>query len=373
MYYFDNASTSYPKPKTVVDVMTKYMLEIGASVKRGTSEKSFDAGEIVYETREMIARLVNFDNPDNVVFTMNATQSINILLKGYLTCDDHVIISPYEHNAVIRTLNSIGVEYTMLNLIDGNIDYTSILDLVKDNTKLVVCNHASNVSGEIVDIYALSDYACSLGLDYVIDCSQTLGVIPVDMERLRATAIVFTGHKSLMGPQGIGGFVITDEMNQKINPLITGGTGSDSISVVQPNVMPDKFESGTMNMPGIYGLHAALKYKKDTTHTTSLAALFISKLEDVSFVNVIRKDSNRVGVVSLDFINMDNAEIAFDLEEDHGVISRCGLHCAPLAHQSLGTYPNGTVRFSFGTFQSEEDIEYLVNAVKEVGAKYENK
>lgn len=364
MYYFNNASTSYPKPVEVAKAINEYILNNGTSVNRGTSTKNFDAGEVVYETREIIAGLVGFDNPDNVVFTMNATQGINIILKGFLTSKDHVIVSPFEHNAVLRTLNAIGVEYTVMNTRDYSIDVEDIPELIKENTKMIVMNHASNVSGEILPIKEVGEIAYKHGLEFLIDGSQSLGNVTIDFYDVHASAICFTGHKSLKGPQGIGGFIISDEFEPKVSPLLTGGTGSDSISLIQPTVMPDKFESGTMNMVGIMGLHAGLKNKQPFSF--DIATEFINELKKIEGIRIIQPDVVRTPVVSMDFIDLDNAEISFRLEDEYGIVTRCGLHCAPLAHQTLDTYPHGTLRFSFSEYNTKEEMMLALTAIKEI-------
>ncbi len=367
MYYFDNASTSFPKPKTVAERMKYYLDSVGASVKRGVSSNSFDAGEVVLETREMIADMFGVSNSDLVVFTMNATGSINMILRGFLEKGDHVIVSPYEHNAVIRTLHSIGVDYSFIELTNGEVDVESIYRLLNDSTKAVIVNHASNVTGEILPVKEIGEVVLDLGVEYIIDASQTIGSVPLNFREVNASAIVFTGHKSLMGPQGIGGFVVGEEFSGILNSQMTGGTGSDSAGLVQPDLLPDKFESGTLNMPGIYGLHAALEFKlKNVQNQSHLVELFIKEMSLLSEVEVIRPNALRTGVVSLYFKDRDQGEVSFLLEDEYKIITRCGLHCAPVAHKHLNTFPEGTVRFSFGHFTSNEEVKYVISALKEV-------
>jgi cysteine desulfurase family protein len=376
--YLDNAATSYPKAPGVSAAVCDYIDNVGSNVGRGTYQSSYSAGEIVYETRELLCELFKFDNPLNVVFTMNITQSLNTLLKGLLKPGDHVILSSMEHNAVMRPLSSLqnlGVEFDrVLCNINGVLNPIDIEKFIKSNTKLIVMTHASNVCGTILPIYEVGELCKKHNLHFILDSAQTAGVLDIDFNKLNLSAIAFTGHKGLLGPQGIGGFVINNELVKKINPFIEGGTGSLSESELQPEYMPDKFESGTLNLPGIYGLNASLKYIKrtgiDTIHKIEIeltkrfldGVMNITKIRNVGLKTI----EGRTSVVSLDFKNLDNSEVAFMLDREFGIMTRVGLHCSPSAHKTLNTFPKGTLRFSFGHFNTIEEVDYTLDSIVKV-------
>lgn len=376
--YLDNGATSFPKAPGVAESMSNYLLNVGCNVNRGAYEASYEAENIVFETREMICDLFNFNKPENVVFTKNITESMNVLIKGLLREGDHVLVSSMEHNAVMRPLNSlskINVEYTKIpcnelgELITDNID-----DYIKPNTKAIIMTQASNVCGTILDLKKIGSICKENNLFFILDCAQTAGFLDIDYEELNADAIGFTGHKSLLGPQGIGGFIINDKMVDEMSTLIEGGTGSLSELEIQPKYMPDKFEAGTLNIPGIYGLNAALKYIKHTKlekireKEFYLLDAFLQKIYSIPNIRPIgkRTTEGRTAVVSIDFINHDNGEIAYKLCKEYGIMTRCGLHCAPSAHKTLGTFPNGTVRFSFSHFNELKDIEYAIDSINKL-------
>ncbi len=376
--YMDNGATSFPKAPTVSTAMCQYIEEIGTNVGRGAYESAFAAQRVIEHTREMLCTLFNFPSTSNVIFTKNITESMNILLKGLLRSGDHVIVSPLEHNAVMRPLNSlqkIGVSVDRGQAdFEGHLDIASIEALIQPNTKALVMTHASNVCGTILDLEAVGKLAKNHGLYFIIDAAQTAGLIDIDMQKLHADALAFTGHKGLLGPQGTGGFLITDDLAKEIPPLIEGGTGSRSDSEEQPSYLPDKYESGTPNTVGLFGLHAALLYLEETGLETirhiehARTKQFIdgiSTLEGVRLVGT-RDLTKRTAVVSLDFSPRDNAEISWTLEQNFGISTRVGMHCAPSAHKTLGTFPQGTLRFSFSSFTTEEEISYALDAIKSI-------
>ncbi|MCX7950746.1 MAG: aminotransferase class V-fold PLP-dependent enzyme [Clostridiales bacterium] len=379
--YLDNAATSFPKPQCVSQAVCDFINNIGSNVGRGSYQNSYSAAQVVYETREMLSSLFNFNNPLNVVFTMNITQSINMILKGFLKKGDHVLVSSMEHNAVMRPLTSLskqGVEFTKIPCdIYGQIDYSSIETLIKPNTKLAIISHASNVCGTMQDIERLGEIFKKHNIYFVLDSAQTAGIFDIDFNKSNLSALCFTGHKGLLGPQGIGGFIISNEFATKVSPIIEGGTGSLSESEEQPEYLPDKFESGTLCLPAIYGLNASLKYiKKESTKAIKEKELYLTKLfiEEVKNIDGIRligynTTDNRAAVVSLDFLNIDNSEAAFVLDREYGIMTRVGLHCAPSAHKTLNTFPKGTVRFSFGHLNTEEEIKYTLEAINKIVKK----
>ena len=375
--YLDNAATTFPKPPIVAETVADYIANVGMNIKRGNYAKAYDAAEEVLNLRERICAFFNGPDPRNVIFTMNVTTSLNFVLKGWLEPGDHLLITSLEHNAMMRPLVQMEEQGISFNTIPcdekGLPDMAAVEGLIKDNTRAIAALHASNVSGAITDIAALGKIAQKRGLKLIVDSAQSAGILPIDMEDMNIDFLAFTGHKGLLGPQGLGGFIISSEMAEKTNPLIAGGTGSFSNLETMPDLLPDRFESGTMNLPGMAGLSAALDFIESKginnlrERERNLAELFVSELADIDKIRIIGKDNpNKVAVISLDFYDEDNAEIAFRLENEYGIMTRCGLHCAPRAHKSLGTFPSGTVRFSPGIYNSEDDIRYAADAVKSI-------
>lgn len=375
--YLDNAATSFPKAPGVAESMSDYILNIGTNVGRGAYSSSYEAGNIVYETREFICDLFNFNKPENVIFTKNITESMNVLIKGLLKEGDHVIVSSMEHNAIMRPLNSLGnkIEYTKAlcnNL--GELDIEDVINSIKPNTKAIIMTHASNVSGTILDLEKVGEICKENNIFFIIDSAQTAGFLNLDFQRLNADAIGFTGHKSLMGPQGIGGFILNNKMVNELSTLIEGGTGSLSDTEFQPNYMPDKFESGTLNIPGIYGLNASLKYLLDygiiniREKEIQLIDRFLKGLINIENIEIIgnKTSKGRTGVLSLDFTNYDNGIVAHELSKSHGIMTRSGMHCAPSAHKTLGTFPRGTVRFSVSHFTTFKEIDYAIDCINKI-------
>lgn len=373
--YMDNGATSYPKAPGVAEAMSNFIINIGCNVSRGAYAEAFEAQRVIWELREMLCDLFEGPDPKNVIFTMNITQSLNMLIKGLLKPGDHVLISSLEHNGVVRPLHQLldkGITYDLLPADEEGTLITEGLDaLVKPNTKLIVCTHASNVCGSVNPLEQIGDFAEKHDLWFVVDAAQTAGVIPVSMKKFKTDAIAFTGHKSLLGPQGVGGFVITDEFADALESLIVGGTGSHSESEIQPEMLPDKFESGTPNTVGLYGLSAAIKYLKEVgidkihEHEMALTARFIDGLINNTGIRIIGKKTteHRTAVVSLDFIGMDNAEMSYYLDKNYGISTRVGMHCAPHAHKHLKTFPQGTVRFSFSYFNTREQVDEAIEAI----------
>lgn len=374
-YYFDNAATSFPKPSEVTESIIHYIKDIGSNVGRGAYGSAYEAEETVLETREMIAELFHYDKYKNVIFTKNITESLNVLIKGFLKKGDHVLVSSMEHNAVMRPLNAIkenGIDFTRIPCNkEGELETETMSKCLRPNTKAVIMTHASNVCGTIMPLEEVGRFCRKNNLFFIVDSAQSAGSIDIDINKINADAIAFTGHKGLLGPQGIGGFVISDRLNPLVSPLIEGGTGSLSEKEIQPDYMPDKYEAGTMNMPGIFGLNAALKYiNKETISAIrekemELTRMFIEEIGNISDVRLIgtRDINKRTAVVSLDFLAKDNSQIAFTLAQSFNIYTRCGLHCAPSAHKTLGTFPYGTVRFSFGYMNNISEIKYAADAI----------
>lgn len=378
MIYFDNGSTSYPKAPGVASAMAHF-LEGGAfNINRGNYEQAYEIAGLVLETREMIAELFHAKSSKQVIFTPGITYSLNFLIKGGLKSGDHVLVTGLEHNAVMRPIfqmEKLGIQYEVVPVDqEGILDADGLEKCIKPNTKLVIAVHASNVCGTIVPIEEIGKICEKHGIFFAVDTAQSAGTLEVDMQKAKIDFLAFTGHKGLLGPQGIGGFVISEKLDQELTPLIAGGTGSISDQLEMPNMLPDKYESGTMNLPGIIGLHASLKYLQkigiDNIHKKKmeLTAYFLQELKNISGVQVVGKQDieKRTAVISLDFENMDNAIAAFQLESEYGIMTRVGLHCAPTAHQSLGTYPQGTVRIAFSASNTKEEVDILLNAIKQL-------
>lgn len=376
--YFDNGSTSFPKAPGVGDAI-KTIIEQGAyNINRGGYEGAYEVADMVLDTREQLCRLFHFSESRNLVFTPSITYSLNYIIKGLLKPGDHVIVSSMEHNGLMRPLVQMakqGVQFDAAQADrDGTLDPQRVEALIRPNTKAVLMLHASNLCGTLLPIPQVGEICARHGLVFVVDTAQTAGVFPIDMEQMHIDALCFTGHKGLRGPQGIGGFLLRDELVHRIEPLIAGGTGSHSDSEEVPDFMPDRFESGTMNLPGIAGLHAALGYLEQTGIETiarqelAVCQRFIDGALTLPDTRVVGKldTTGRAAIVSLDFQKMDNAEVSFLLDSQYGVMTRCGLHCAPRAHKSLGTFPQGTVRFSFSHHNTPEEVDACIEGLRRI-------
>lgn len=384
--YLDNGSTTFPKPQSVADAVYRYMTQVGSNINRGCYNDAYSVEEIVYETRQMLCDLFHGPNCKNVVFTKNITDSLNVILKGFLKPGDHVIVSSMEHNAVMRPLVQLekqGVSFTRIvcqpdgSLCEDNL-FKLLANHLRENTKSIVMTHASNVCGTLLPIKKVGQFCHEHGLRFIVDCAQTAGVYPINMEEMHIDALAFTGHKGLLGPQGIGGFILQEDMIAQIDPLLSGGTGSLSHTEEIPEFMPDRFEPGTMNLPGIVGLHAALTWLQETgidairAHELHLTEYFLSGLSalnpDGQKLRIVgRTDTEkRTGVVSIQALQMDNSEVAYELDDTYGIMTRVGLHCAPSAHQTLGSYPAGTIRFAFGWWNTEAHADAALEALNTI-------
>ena len=381
MIYLDNASTTFPKPEGVARAVYRYMTSQGANINRGCYDSAYDVEELVFETRQKLCDLFGGGDCKNVVFTKNVTESLNVILKGFLKPGDHVLVSAMEHNAMmrpIRQLEAAGVAFDRIPCDpQGNLLPEELEKLVRPNTRAVAMMHASNVCGTVLPIAEVGEFCHARGLKFIVDCAQTAGVFPIDMEKMHIDALAFTGHKGLLGPQGIGGFILKEEMIGLIDPLLSGGTGSISHTEEIPAFMPDRFEPGTMNLPGIIGLHAGLSWLEETgidavrAHELALTERFLSGLEKLDREGLIRivgrRDlEQRTGVVSIQTLTRELSQTAFELDAQYGIQTRVGLHCAPSAHTTLGTYPTGTIRFSFGWFNTEADADAALDALEEI-------
>lgn len=376
--YFDNGSTSFPKAPGVGDAI-RDIIEHGAyNINRGGYEGAYEVANMVLTTREQLCRLFHFSESRNVVFTPSITYSLNYVIKGLLKPGDHVIVSSMEHNGMMRPLVQMahqGVTFDAAQADrDGVLDPQKVEDLIRPNTRAVMMLHASNLCGTMLPIQQVGEICARHGLIFVVDTAQTAGVFPIDMEKMHIDALCFTGHKGLRGPQGVGGMLLRDELCSQMTPLISGGTGSRSDSEEVPDFMPDRFESGTMNLPGIAGLHRALTYLEEygieniARQELAICQRFIDGALTLPDTRVVGKlnTQDRAAIVSLDFQKMDNAEVSFLLDNQYGVMTRCGLHCAPRAHKSLGTFPQGTVRFSFSHHNTPEEVDTCIEGLRKI-------
>lgn len=376
--YLDWGATSFPKAPGVGEAMARYVMENGVNINRGTYQKASGAAMAVLDCRDKLKELFHFQGKESqVIFTPGHTYGLNQILRGYLKPGDHVIVTSMEHNAVMRPLVDLqqsGVSFDRIPADEaGRTNAEDLLPLIRENTKLVMVNHASNVSGTLLPLARISEICRERGIPLAVDAAQTAGHMDIDISGLQIAAFSVPGHKGLLGPQGVGALILEKDFLQKLTPIVTGGTGSASDSEIQPDYLPDRFESGTLNLPGIIGLNTALDFILKTgtdklrEHDRFCTGLFLNGIRNLPVRIAGPADvEQQVGVVSLDFPEGDNAEIAYRLEQDFGIMTRCGLHCAPNAHKTLGTFPQGTVRFSFGYTTTEEEIEYAVNAIKQM-------
>ena len=373
--YLDNAATSFPKPETVAKAMVRYLAEVGAPLNRSVYQNAQEAELVTLSLREQLKRFFNFpEKATHVILTPGNTYGLNFLIKGYLRPGDHVIVSSMEHNAVMRPLLQLpDISFDRVQADrDGFIDPNEIRSLIRPNTKLILMAHGSNVSGSVQDGSAIGKIAAEYGIPFALDGAQTAGHFPLDFQRFQLSALSVPGHKGLLGPSGIGALLVTEDMARKLTPLVAGGTGSSSDSEYLPAALPDRFESGTMNLPGIYGWEAAMQFisvrgvNALRSREADLTERFLNGIRDIPRVRLCGPSGleNRVGVISLDFLDRDNAAVTYELEQRYGILVRCGLHCAPSAHRSLGTFPRGTVRFSLGYANTEADVDATVAAIR---------
>lgn len=373
--YLDNASTTFPKAPNVANAISDYLTNYGININRGSYALAYDVEDIIYTTRQRLSNVFNGHDPSHVIFTQNVTMSLNMVIKGLLKSGDHVLVSTMEHNAVMRPLTQLlnnGITFDVIPCdVTGSIKIDAIESLIRPNTVAMIINHASNVCGTIQPIQSIGALCKAHNLHFIVDAAQTAGVIPINVKACHIDALCFTGHKGLLGPQGIGGIILTKEIAQTLTPLIAGGTGSFSHLETIPTHMPDAFEAGTLNLPGIIGLNEGLTYiesvgmKNIHNHELTLTKTFLEGLRSITGINIIGKQDtqDRTAVVSITIDGMDPASIAYELESTYHIMTRVGLHCAPRAHQTLGTYPEGTVRFSFGYANTLEEVDMALSAL----------
>ena len=375
MIYMDNAATTIHKPEEVRAAVMAAFDTMG-NAGRGASVPALDASRIIYGTREKLARLFHAGDPRRIVFTANSTESLNIALKGLFSGGNHVITTVLEHNSVLRPLYECrenGVELTILGCDGkGRISYEEMEAAVQADTKAVVCTHASNLTGNMIELERVGAMAKRHGLLFVVDASQTAGVWPIDVEKMQIDVLCFTGHKSLLGPQGTGGMYVREGVY--IRPLLSGGSGIDTYNEKHPAEMPTALEAGTLNGHGIAGLGAALSWIEKTgmdrirQRELSLMRRFYNGVFRIPGVTVYGdlETEKRAPVVSLNILDYDSSEVSDELSTVYGIVTRPGAHCAPLMHRALGTVEQGAVRFSFSFFNTEEEVDLAIDAVREL-------
>jgi len=379
MIYLDNAATTFPKPKSVYQNVMRAMTEYGANPGRGSHAMAIEGARVIYETRELLAQLFNLDDPMRVIFTFNATDGLNLAIKGILKPGDHVIATAMDHNSVLRPIKELeknGVENTIVSCAaDGTIEVSDIEKAIKSNTKLVVTTHVSNLTGTIFPIEEIGKMCKAKNVLYLVDGSQSAGVLEIDLKKQNIDFLAFPGHKGLLGPQGTGALLINNDI--EIKELKEGGTGSESSNLNQPNFYPDKFEAGTHNLPGIAGLNAGLKYilskgtKSIYSHEKIVLELFINELKKNPKIKIYGPEciEDRSGVVPINIEGKDSSEVAYILDTEYDIAVRPGLHCAPLAHKAIGTDKIGAVRFGVGPFTKKTEIMAAVKALNEISER----
>lgn len=382
MIYLDNAATSWPKPKVVIKAMVDFLERAGGNPGRSGHLLSIEAGRIIYHTRETVARFFNTDNPSRVIFTQNATSAINTVLHGLLKPGDRVITTSIEHNAVMRPLRYLEGKGIILSQIPcdnrGFLNLEEFKKSISVNTKLVIVNQANNVNGAILPLKEISSLVREYNSLLMVDTAQTAGFLPIDMENYGIDLLIFTGHKNLLGPPGVGGFIIGPRVNHSlIEPYMQGGTGSNSELENQPDFLPDKFESGTLNGVGIAGLGAGISYletiglEQIQAHKLELIKILIENLSEIPNLTLYHPNNleKTAPLLSFTLKKQQVSEVGYYLSEEYGIMTRIGLHCAPAVHRTIGTFPQGTIRLSPGIFTTKKEILSTIKAIREIARR----
>ena len=378
MIYLDNAATTMKKPQCVIDAVVAAMSHMG-NAGRGATTAALDASRVIYDTREKLSDLFNLQNPSRVAFTSNSTESLNTAIKGILSSGDHAITTSLEHNSVLRPLYDLQAKGMELSIVDcdenGNIDYNDFEKLIKENTKAIVCTHASNLVGNVLDVKKIGSIAKKHNLIFIVDASQSAGVFEIDMQDMNIDILCFTGHKGLLGPQGTGGICVREGID--VRPLKVGGSGVNTFSKEQPVEMPTHLEAGTLNGHAIAGLNAALDYLKEEgidniqKREEELMFRFYNGIKDIKDIKIFGNFENkRAAIVTFNVGDIDSAAFSDELSFAYDISTRAGAHCAPLMHKAMNTVEQGAVRFSFSHYNTEEEIDTAIKAVKEIAASY---
>lgn len=378
MIYFNNAATSWPKPEAVYQAVDDFFRNSGMNPGRSGSAETLDSARLIFRTRENIADFFSIKDSAHLVFNSGATESLNTVLKGVLKSGDHIITSKMEHNSILRPLErlkterEIEVDYINLDLESAEVDYQSLKNAIKNNTRLIVISHASNVLGTVNDLQKIGELAAAEGILFLVDAAQTAGVIPIDVDKMRIDFLAVPGHKSLFGPPGVGALYIRDP--ETLLPLKEGGTGANSLSIKQPRIMPDYLEAGTLNTPGIIGLGAGIKFiqnegiKNIHQQEMNLLKKLVAGLTSLSQVKVFweKNMNNRTAVTAFNLEGYSSNQLAFKLQQDYDIQLRGGLHCAPLLHKFLGTDDLGLLRISPGYFNTEAEVNRFLNLLESI-------
>ena len=373
MIYLDNAATTRIKPRVVVEAVAEALATLG-NAERGTHSASLGASRTVFSTRMKLAKFFNAEGPSNIVFTMNATESLNIAIKGILEKGDAVITTYLEHNSVLRPLYQLRDEGVELSFVStdklGRPNYEEFESLIKPNTKAIISTAGSNLTGNLVDIKRVGETAKKHGVIFVVDASQTAGVFPIDVKELNIDILCFTGHKGLLGPQGTGGMYVRDGV--EVKPYLSGGTGVQTYNEHQPAEMPTRLEAGTLNGHGLAGLDAAIDYINEygmqTIHDKEMSLMwrFYNGVKEIEGVKIYGDFDvkDRCPIVSINLSDYESGAVSDELANRFEIATRPGGHCAPLMHKALGTVDQGVVRFSFSHFNTEEEVDTAINAVR---------
>lgn len=374
--YFDNAASSWPKPRSVSEKVAECIQEYGANPGRGGHQLSMRASKVIYKTRVKLAQLFGIQNPNDIFFTMNATMALNMAIKGILKSGDHVITTTLEHNSVRRPLEYMkkvhGVEITYIKPeIDGFV-INEFKKAIKQNTRLIAVSHASNLTGMIAPIKEIGLMAKEYQIPFLVDGSQSAGILPINVEEMNISLLGFPGHKGLYGPQGTGGLYVHPDL--QLEPLLHGGTGSHSELIEQPETRPDRYESGTLNTPGIAGLLAGVEFVLDTgveeirKKEWELTQYTLQKFEDIQGIEVYGppREIERVAVIAFNMLGMDASEVAYILDQEYGIAVRSGFHCTPLGHETAGTSEIGAIRISYGYYNTREQVDQLIMALRDI-------
>jgi cysteine desulfurase family protein len=377
--YLDNAATTYPKPEQVYLAMDRFAREVGGNPGRSGHRRSLEAGRVVLRAREAVAGLLGVEDPARILFTKNATEALNLVVRGALEEGGHAVLTSLEHNSLWRPLEALSrkgrASYTIVECRpDGTLEPSLVRDALRPDTRLIACTHASNVLGALLPLDSLAEIAGERNIPLLVDAAQTAGRYPLNPENTGIQYLAFTGHKELFGPQGTGGLYMAP--GWEIEPLLFGGTGSRSESPIQPDFLPDRYESGTLNTLGLAGLKAGVDFVAATgvgkirKHEEELASRLIEGLERIPGVTVYgpREWTRRVGIVSFNLEGLTSSELASRLDEAFGICVRSGLHCSPLAHRTAGTLQGGTVRVGFSYMNTFEDVDRLLEALREIAA-----
>jgi len=377
MIYFDNAASSWPKPPEVISAMNDFMERVGANPGRSGHQASLKAGRIVLKTREAVAELFNIKDPSRVIFTLNGTYGLNLGIKGLLKAGDHVVLTSMEHNSVMRPLRYLEkMKKVKLTIIycqrDGQLNLEDLRKTLEGKVTLVIATHASNVTGGIMPLKEIGKLVKIEGGLFMVDACQSAGSLPLDLDEMGIDLLAFTGHKGMLGPQGVGGLYIREGI--ELEPLVQGGTGSNSGEELQPEFFPDRYESGTLNTVGVAGLGAGVEFllririEEIRKKEEALIRTLIEGMKEIEGIEIYGPEDpeNRIAICSFNFKGRDPAEVGYLLDREFGIMCRVGLHCAPAAHRTIGTYPQGTVRFSLGYFNREEEVYTALNALRKV-------